>query len=454
MTRASMEGRVNGQGALIAADAEFLRLQQSVGADIGSAIAMPQLARLVTRALRQRRDVRQAVMLADQNVNIRGWALISPDADGAEIILRSLASTAIREERGCESGLHFPSLTAWEWETDAGLNLIALRAGKNAYPMPEQWAGRSLRDLFYFDAGEDDVKAALSAQWQQSTFFERRAAIRNDEGLGREVMLTGGPIVDGRGAIRGFRGSAELIAAPEGELGLNLRDVHESGVEFHFNKRVEDALRLPINRIIFAAETIAEGCEGRAKSDYGRYAGDIAEAGRHLLGLVDDLVDVKNIETPGFSVAADPIDLAEIANSAVGMLALKAADKNIHITMADPDVHVPVTGEHRRVMQILINLLTNAVRYSPENTIIRVEMDCGLMESELSVVDQGCGLSPEQQDLIFEKFERLGRRDSGGSGLGLYIARKLARAMRGDLRVESTLGLGSRFTLSVPTRVN
>ena len=104
------------------------------------------------------------------------------------------------------------------------------------------------------------------------------------------------------------------------------------------------------------------------------------------------------------------------------------------------------------MLQVLLNLLGNAIRYSPENSQIWIRVDREGDRATVTVADQGQGIATDQQDMVFEKFERLGRTDSGGSGLGLYIARRLARAMGGDLTVDSAPGQGARFTLSLPAR--
>ena len=107
-------------------------------------------------------------------------------------------------------------------------------------------------------------------------------------------------------------------------------------------------------------------------------------------------------------------------------------------------------AEFRRVLQILINLIGNAIRYSPESTVVRIELAEAGDLARVVVADQGPGLSPGQAQIVFEKFERLGRSDDGGSGLGLYISRRLARAMGGELRVESAPEQGARFILELP----
>ena len=114
---------------------------------------------------------------------------------------------------------------------------------------------------------------------------------------------------------------------------------------------------------------------------------------------------------------------------------------------------LPAVAEFRRVLQVLLNLVGNALRYAPEDSQIWIRLEQDAAVARVIVADQGPGLDPDQQRKVFEKFERLGRSGDGGSGLGLYISRRLARAMGGDLAVESAPGQGARFVLTVPAAI-
>ncbi|MGQ3138336.1 MAG: sensor histidine kinase, partial [Sphingopyxis solisilvae] len=265
------------------------------------------------------------------------------------------------------------------------------------------------------------------------------------------------PLVDATGRFTGFRGTAlpEAGVSTPAPAPAALSDPAFGSLPLSdpaFGRRIDGALRGPLARIIATAETISGQFDGPIRADYARYAGDIAHAGRHLLGLVDDLADLQNIERPGFKAARDEIDLGDLARRAVGLLGMKAEEKGIRIDAPPTDERMPATGEFRRVLQVLLNLLGNAIRYSPENSLIWIRLDRQGDRAMVTVADQGQGIDAGQQAVVFEKFERLGRTDSGGSGLGLYIARRLARAMEGDLTVDSAPGQGARFTLSLPAR--
>ncbi|MFL0671227.1 MAG: sensor histidine kinase [Erythrobacter sp.] len=222
-----------------------------------------------------------------------------------------------------------------------------------------------------------------------------------------------------------------------------------------FGRMLAPALRQPLARITANAETIRARLAGPLHQDYCHYAATIASAAQHLSGMLDDLADLEVVEAPGFATLAEDVDLVDAARKAVGILGVRAHDRRITLTVAGEAGAVLATAEFRRVLQILINLVGNAIAYSPEGSTVEIRPEhAGQGRVRVMVRDQGPGISAEQAAHIFEKFERLGRDSAGGtdkgSGLGLYIARLLARAMRGELSVTSAPGEGAVFTLELP----
>jgi hypothetical protein len=446
-----IRGRIDRSGALISADPALLRLQQRAGGGLDKPLALPHLARLVALAQRLQRDISRPLHAADDHSDIEALVHILPDGDGAALEIsdwrtRPMAAPQIP---ALSDAVTIP--TGWAWECDLQLRMIALRAAVDAPAVPADWEGRSLSELFELQPDEDGRFPVLRALARQSRFDGQH--VRADGSGGRVAMILSGEArFDATGRFTGFAGiaapaKATTSAAPADPVfgSLPLSDPQ-------FGRRIDGALRGPLSRIIATAETISGQFDGPIRADYARYAGDIAHAGRHLLGLVDDLADLQNIERPGFRAASDEIDLGDLARRAVGLLGMKAEEKGIRIDAPRADDQMPATGEFRRVLQVLLNLLGNAIRYSPENSLIWIRVDREGDRAMVTVADQGQGIAADQQASVFEKFERLGRTDSGGSGLGLYIARRLARAMDGDLTIDSAPGQGARFTLSLPAR--
>lgn len=458
MTDRIVRGRIDRAGGLVSADAPLLRLQQRAGGGLDKPLALPHLARLVMLAQRLQRDINRPLHAADDHSDIHALVRIMPDADGASLEIRDWRTrpTVMPQMPPIADGAAAPQ--SWAWECDQQLRMVALYASSGAPTIPGDWEGRSLSELFELQPDGDGRFPVLHALARQSPFADQR--VRAGEEADRVTMtLSGEALFDATGRFTGFRGTAapagEQASAAEPMVTGALIDPAFGSLPLsdpQFGRRIDGALRGPLSRIIATAETISGQFDGPIRADYARYAGDIAHAGRHLLGLVDDLADLQNIERPGFKAAADEIDLGDLARRAVGLLGMKAEEKGIRIDAPKVDDKMPATGEFRRVLQVLLNLLGNAIRYSPENSQIWIRVDREGDRAMVTVADQGQGISSEQQAVVFEKFERLGRTDSGGSGLGLYIARRLARAMDGDLVVDSAPGQGARFTLSLPAR--
>ena len=207
-----------------------------------------------------------------------------------------------------------------------------------------------------------------------------------------------------------------------------------------------------MGRIIANAETIAAKMHGALREGYADYAGDIANAARHLQSLIDDMTDLEAVESANFRPADDPIDLADVARRVAGLLGVKASDHHIRLIVPEDSVTAPAVGEFRRVLQIVLNLVGNAIRYSPDGSSVMMQVERVGDSAILRVIDQGTGIAEDNRERIFAKFERLGRHDDGGSGLGLYISRRIATALKRKLDVEYSGPEGSCFRLTLPAR--
>lgn len=329
----------------------------------------------------------------------------------------------------------------WRWETDAALRLgyVSVDAGARYGFDPVGLLGRPLTELFAFEADADGKLPILDALAERRSFSMQAAKIRRSD---RPVLVSAIAKRDGEGLFAGFSGGVALIEPPIAPASSTAAPVSAT-----IGDRLERVLRAPLSQIIANADSIQAGTEGPVGPDYAAYAADIASAGRHLMSLVDDLADLEAVERPDFQPDIEPIDLADLARRAAGLLSVRAANNGVTIKRPEPGDRAPARGDFRRVLQILVNLIGNAVRYSPEGSVVGVLTAPG---ASVVVTDAGKGVAPEDQSRIFDKFERVDPTEPGGSGLGLYIARRLARAMGGDLTVESEPGRGARFTLYLP----
>jgi signal transduction histidine kinase len=445
----TVSGRVDTDGRLIEADPLLASLHARAGGEPGGTLAIPQLASLVRLAARLGIVVSRGVLAADEGSDLSLWVRAQPDAGGVRLsIPRWHAQPAYVATLGDARDRDFRRAEAdWRWETDGGLNLVDLSPAAAAAigRKVDSLIGQPLTRLLRLIEAPDGALPMLVALAGQRRFHDQLAELRGQ--TGSRLRIAGTPMIDGAGRFAGFRGTAvsfDGAPAPDPAAPPVAPDA--------FGVRLDAALRVPLARIISGAESIRSQEDGPVRPDYTEYAGDIAAAGRHLLALVDDLVDLQAIERADFHPEIEAIDLADLARRAAGLLSVRAGARDVRIDRPAPDDTLPAMGEFRRTLQILVNLIGNAIRYSPDGGMvwIRIEREGDL--AAVVVADQGKGIAAEDQARIFEKFERVDPGEPGGTGLGLYIARRLARAMGGEIAVDSALGQGARFVLTLPGR--
>lgn len=441
----AVRGMIDRAGRLIEADARLADLNRRAGGGLGHPLAIPQLAALARLAARLRTSISRGVLAADGDHDLALWVRAEPAVEGIHLAISGwqprqpwlpTVDEATRELDFVRSGAD------WLWETDAALSLtyVSVAAGEHPGGNLDSLLGQPLTRLFAIDTDTTGDLPMLHALSLRRSFRDQPATIR---ATGRPVRLAAVPRLDRTGGFAGFIGAARSIEQP---------DTVAAPAPDAFSMRLDRALRDPLGAIIAHADMIQTHDEGPLAETYVGYAADIATAGRHLIGLVDDLVDLQAIERPDFRVAAEEIDLADLARRAAGLLQVRASEAGVRIDRPALGEVLPASGEFRRVLQILVNLIGNAVRYSPENSTVWVRAEREGSLAAVIVADQGKGIAIGDQVRIFEKFERVDPREPGGSGLGLYIARRLARAMGGDITIDSAPGQGARFLLTLPAR--
>jgi signal transduction histidine kinase len=450
---APVRGRIDSDGRLVEAEPRLAALQRNAGGEMGGPLAVPQIAGLARLSKRLGIVISRGAVAAEGTHDLDLWIRAEPAGDGVDLAITGWSGRIARSPAPSpetERQADFLRAAAdWMWETDSSLRLTALSpaAAAAAGQTPADLIGAELTRLFRLEEGAQGALPILTALAAQSRFEDQIAELRGPRG-GR-YRLAGLPLIDGGGRFAGFRGSATGISGAPAQPPAAAEEEADTGA---FGERLDKALRAPLAHIIANAETIRAQPEGPIRGDYAGYADDIASAGRHLLALVDDLVDLQAIERPEYRPEKEEIDLADVARRAAGLLSVRAAERGVKIDAPSPGDVLPVTGEFKRALQIVVNLLTNAIRYSPEGAMVWVRTDREGDLAALIVADQGKGVAPEDQGRIFEKFERVDPTEAGGTGLGLYIARRLARAMGGDISLDSQPGQGARFTFTLPFR--
>jgi signal transduction histidine kinase len=320
-----------------------------------------------------------------------------------------------------------------EWAADEELRIISLSPdlAELLGVDPDDVAGQALTRLVRLeedDAGEMPLISALAAR---RSFTGQHARSRADEI--RSVVLTGEVVTGSDGAFAGFRGSVQSNRA---------EDLVPQSRPAAFDHALDEVLRSPLDRIIESAERIVDRADGPLRSDYASYGNDIAAAARHLLSVLASMNEVPAAEQRA-------VDLAALAGEAIVILDAPAQERKVTIAPEGARA-LPANGEERGIIQILVNLIGNAIRHSPDGGTVRLQFAQNAGTASVSVRDDGAGIAEVDQQRIFDRFERADDRE-GGTGLGLAISRRLARSMGGDVTLESTPGAGARFTLTLPS---
>jgi PAS domain S-box-containing protein len=213
-------------------------------------------------------------------------------------------------------------------------------------------------------------------------------------------------------------------------------------------------LRTPLNAIGGYTDLIAAGIHGPVTDAQAVALERIASSQRHLLGLINDLLNFSRLEAGQVSYDITTFDVRAVVASVVAMVEMQAEARSVHLDAPAETVELAVKADKLKVEQILLNLLTNAIKFTNEGGHIAIRSARRGDTARIEVIDDGIGIEPEHLEAVFEPFIQVGRSLTSpheGTGLGLAISRDLARAMGGDLTVRSTPGRGSTFTLTLPT---
>lgn len=442
------------QGFLVEAQEPLAGLQRRCGGETPGEIAIPELRQLVAKAQAYGLRLARTMTAHDGQALITAWVEIVPlpagDEDGSsgcEILVSSWQSDPLSEELGREGHRR-------------DLEIARATAEFTAILGPDQ-------AMLAVDAIAPDLRrvAATMQETIGSNWVQHVDLPEFDQQTPIHWRLLDGAQCRLRDVARSFTIRLFPLGKPDQPTGFELfmlpnaprpqdnRSQQSSTDRFGLADVARDlipAMKGPADTIALNARKASLRLAGPLGEEYAAYAADIAEAASHLHALLEDLQDLGAIEREDFDLRKENLDLAGAGRRAVAMMARNATDRQIALEAPADDQTAPAYGDFRRVLQIVLNLLGNAIRYGPAGEPVTVAATQEDGAVSLSVLDRGGGLGDAEQVAVFEKFERLGRSGDGGSGLGLYISHKLARAMGGDLTVESRPGQGTRFTLTLP----
>jgi PAS domain S-box-containing protein len=278
------------------------------------------------------------------------------------------------------------------------------------------------------DGSEFPVQISLSALPDTHGELQVTAAIRD---VSEQTTL--------EGALRAAKDAADAANTAKSE----------------FLSRMSHELRTPLNAVLGFAQLLELDDLTEEQRDA---VAQITHAGKHLLELINEVLDIARIESGRLSLSCEPVALAEVLEEVTDLIRPLAAGRRItiaHRTLAD--VHVYVLGDRQRLKQVLLNVMSNAIKYNRAGGRVDLEWSVELPEDDLGEVsimvrDTGSGIPEDQLPKLFDPFERLGAEhtDVEGSGVGLAISLKLVQAMGGRIDVSSALGQGTTFTVVLP----
>jgi signal transduction histidine kinase len=268
-------------------------------------------------------------------------------------------------------------------------------------------------------------------------------------------------------ALRSVNESLEQTVAARTEdlRAALLRAENADRVKSAFLATMSHELRTPLNSIIGFTALVSRGLAGPVNEEQSRQLGMVAGSARHLLDLINDVLDLSKIEAGQLTVRRESFDPGEVVARVIATLAPMAEKRGLALSLQCPPQLPTMTADRRRVEQILLNLVNNALKFTERGSVrVRVEAldrevvrpgTAALPALRFSIIDTGIGIPGEAVDSVFDPFHQI---DSGlarhheGSGLGLAICRRLASLMDGRIDLRSTEGVGSEFVLVLPQR--
>lgn len=337
---------------------------------------------------------------------------------------------------------------------------------------PEEIVGRTARELVV-GAPPGRVEARLSRAFAEGSLqFDTR--VRAADGRLRDVEVSlsrvdvdGGRLVcflhdvtESRAAAEALAGERSALAERVAERTAELSRANEelaraSRLKDEFLASMSHELRTPLTAILGLVDLLLVGGRGPLADPQARAVGMIGESGRHLLALITDILDVSKIGAGRLDLSLGWVDLRGLCEAAFALVVPSAVQKRHVLSLDAPVTRTLFRADERRLKQVLVNLLGNAVKFTPPGGTIAVEAgaDDALGELRISIRDDGPGISAEARSRLFRPFVQLdGRlaREHEGAGLGLVLVERLVALHGGRVELESEPGIGSRFTVVLP----
>lgn len=249
----------------------------------------------------------------------------------------------------------------------------------------------------------------------------------------------------------GLLGSSDKLGRANAALGVHNDQLgRATEAKSRFVASMAHELRAPLNAVIGFSELMQTGRAGSVTATQREYLGIVRSNADHLVALINETLDLATVEAGELTLRPEPVEPARVARQCVSALRALADARHVHAELASGDVG-PVLADPGRLRQVMLNFLSNAIKFSHRGGRVRVRVAHEGERLTIAVSDEGIGISPADQLRVFDEFVQVGDRAHAGSGLGLAITRRIVEAQGGEVSVKSRLGQGATFTAWVPS---
>ena len=374
-----------------------------------------------------------------------------------EVIQRAAAQRALREsEKRFRDFTEVSSDWVWEVGPDFKVRYVSERSSEILGIPADEVFGRNAHDGADPAEGWDTLRGLLKNRKEYKDFKYR---YNHPDGRPRFLRVSGKPVFDDKGNFDGYRGSGtdetEQVVAQEGIKQAQIEAEHANEVKSEFLAKMSHELRTPLNAVIGYSDAMREGIFGKVENErYQEYLTHIHSSGTHLLGLIDEILDLSKIEAGHVELHPELFDLREFAEGVLSTMAPMAERRGNALSANYANDIGGIVTDRFRLNQILFNLLSNGCKFTENGKVSLsvVAEDDGQM-IVFKVSDTGIGIPEDKMGDLFEEFTQVHPemvRSYGGTGLGLSITKSLSEMMGGTVSVESEWGAGSTFTVRIP----
>ncbi len=391
---------------------------------------------------------------SDRDVKLRGEQarLAAEIEQGVQIQERLRASEARLRD--------FAEMASdWFWELDAELRFTPISRDTPALAADEQ-SSFGKRRWEVNDTSQAPKKWANHKRdlLARRPFRDFRFSRTGPDGKVQHVSINGVPVFDAAGGFLGYRGTGRDITAKvtaEAELRRSKEHAETSDrAKSAFLANMSHELRTPLNAIIGFAELIHARKSGRITDESVDWAADILASGRHLLDLINDVLELSRIEAGRCDLVDDTVDIGAAVRACLPMIRCQAENNRVRIDCTIADRAAVLRGDRRAIKQVMLNLLSNAVKFTPAGGVVTIRAEMTARgELSLAVSDTGIGIDPEALPRLCQPFIQADASTSrryGGTGLGLAISARLVALHGGTLTIASALGQGTTVWLIFP----